>query len=94
MTVLNSYQFGKISVNEERKNMKWKKWKPFLCISTATVLALSTAAYGSQITITPLDQAGNTVSPGGAGTEVSSEGPGGTGSSAGAGVSPSGGSGA
>lgn len=74
--------------------MKWKKWKPFLCISTAAVLALSTAAYGSQITITPLDQAGSTVSPGGAGTEVSSEGPGGTGSSAGTGVSPSGGSGA
>ncbi|MCB7318379.1 serine hydrolase [Lacrimispora sp. 210928-DFI.3.58] len=74
--------------------MKWKKWKPFLCISTAAVLAFSTAAYGSQITITPLDQAGSTVSPGGAGEGVSSEGPGGTSSSAGAGVSPSGGSGA
>ena len=36
--------------------MRLKKWNAFLCICTSAVLAVSTAAYANQITITPLDQ--------------------------------------
>lgn len=58
--------------------MRLKKWKSFLCICTSSALIMSTAAYGNQVVITPLEESQVAAFQSGAsGESVSNQGPGG-----------------
>ncbi len=52
-----------------------KRWKPFICIVTAAALSISTAAFGSQVTITPLDETHASSQGESSGALVTSQGP-------------------
>ena len=52
-----------------------KRWKPFICVVTAAALSISTAAFGSQVTITPLDETHASSQGESNGALVTSQGP-------------------